>query len=64
MNRTVEWNGPGESYMTARIKNGEVSLYVATEEDEFVIQGILFDEFKQWASTVLAEIWLAEEVGQ
>lgn len=61
MSRQIEWNGPGESYMTARIVGGEVSLYVATEEDEFVIQGILFDEFKVWASTVLAEIALVEK---
>lgn len=60
MRQPIEWDGPEEALLTALVKDGMVSLYLCNETDEYVIQDIAFDDFKVWASTVLAEISLVE----
>lgn len=60
MHQPIAWDGPGDIYLTALVRGGFVSLYLCNEDDEYVIQDIAFDDFKKWASTVLAEVALVE----
>jgi hypothetical protein len=52
----LKWNGPRDSILSAKIIEGRVSIYLADEEDRWLVQDVPIDEFKVWASTVLAEI--------